>query len=62
VIAGAPIAQRAALLAVRAARQLPLEQGLDYERELYERCLASEDRDEALRALAEKRKPTFQGK
>lgn len=62
VIEGAPIAQRAALLAVRAARTLPLEQGLDYERTLYERCLESSDRDEALRALAEKRKPSFTGK
>ncbi len=62
VIEGAPIAQRAALLAVRAARALPLEQGLDYERELYQICLESEDRDEALRALAEKRKPHFLGK
>ncbi len=59
---GAPIAQRAALLAVRAARTLPLEQGLDYERELYERCLTSADRDEALLAIAEKRKPRFTGK
>jgi len=62
VAEGAPIAQRAALLAVRAAGTLPLEQGLDYERELYERCLESEDRDEALRAIAEKRKPKFVGK
>jgi methylglutaconyl-CoA hydratase len=62
VAEGAPIAQRAALLAVRAARTLPLEEGLNYERELYERCLESEDRDEALRAIAEKRKPNFVGK
>lgn len=62
VAAGAPIAQRCALLAVRAAQRSSLEQGLDYERELYERCLESADRDEALRALAEKRKPLFQGK
>ena len=62
VAEGAPIAQRAALLAVRGARYRPLEQGLDLERELYERCLESADRDEALRALAEKRKPQFTGK
>ncbi|MET0792446.1 MAG: enoyl-CoA hydratase-related protein [Polyangiaceae bacterium] len=62
VAEGAPIAQRAALLAVRAARALPLEQGLDYERELYEICLESADRDEALLAIAEKRKPHFAGK
>jgi methylglutaconyl-CoA hydratase len=62
VTEGAPIAQRAALLAVRGAGRLSLEQGLDLERELYERCLDSTDRDEALRALAEKRKPQFTGK
>jgi len=62
VAQGAPIAQRAALAAVRAARRLPLEQGLDFERAAYERCLESADREEALRALAEKRKPRFQGK
>ena len=59
---GAPIAQRAALSAVRAARRLPLEQGLDFERAAYDRCLDSADRDEALLALSEKRKPRFQGK
>jgi methylglutaconyl-CoA hydratase len=62
VAEGAPIAQRAALLAVRAAGRLGIEQGLDRERELYELCLESADRDEALRAVAEKRKPQFQGK
>ena len=59
---GAPIAQRAALAAVRAAQRLPLAEGLDFEREAYERCLNSADRDEALLALSEKRKPRFQGK
>jgi methylglutaconyl-CoA hydratase len=62
VAEGAPIAQRAGLLAVRGASRLSFEQGLDLERELYERCLDSADRDEALRALAEKRKPQFSGK
>ncbi len=58
----APIAQRAALHAVRAAARLPLEQGLAFEREQYEHCLRSTDRDEALLAFQEKRKPQFQGK
>jgi len=62
VAEGAPIAQRAALSAVRAARRLPLEDGLDFERAAYERCLDSADREEALLALSEKRKPRFQGK
>jgi enoyl-CoA hydratase len=62
VAEGAPIAQRAALSAVRAAQRLPLEQGLDFERAAYERCLESADREEALLALSEKRKPRFQGK
>lgn len=62
VAEGAPIAQRAALLAVRAARRSSLEEGLDFERQQYELCLASEDREEALRAVAEKRKPRFSGK
>jgi methylglutaconyl-CoA hydratase len=62
VAEGAPIAQRAALSAVRAAQRLALPQGLDFERTAYERCLDSADRDEALLALAEKRKPRFQGK
>jgi len=62
VAEGAPLAQRAALSAVRAARRLPLEEGLDFERAAYERCLDSADREEALLALSEKRKPRFQGK
>ncbi len=62
VAEGAPIAQRAALSAVRAAQRLPLEQGLDFERAAYERCLDSADRDEALLALSEQRKPRFQGR
>lgn len=59
---GAPIAQRAALAAIDAALQLDLPAGLARERELYEGCLASEDRREALSAFAEKRKPTFRGR
>ncbi|HMJ15221.1 MAG TPA: enoyl-CoA hydratase-related protein [Polyangiaceae bacterium] len=59
---GAPIAQRAALRAVRAALEMPLDAGLEHERALYEQCLQSEDREEALRAFAEKRPPRFTGR
>ena len=62
IASGAPIAQRAALSAVRAALTVPLEQGLALELEAYEKCLVSEDRKEALLAFAEKRKPVFKGK
>jgi enoyl-CoA hydratase/carnithine racemase len=62
VTEGAPIAQRAALSALRAAREVPLAEGLDLERRLYEACLASDDRREALTAFAEKRKPVFRGR
>ncbi len=59
---GAPIAQRAALRAVRATSSLTLEQGLAFELEQYELCLHSADREEALAAFAEKRKPKFSGR
>ena len=62
LLAGAPLAMRAALSAVRAASSLALDAGLDAERRAYEACLTSEDRREALRAFAEKRAPTFQGR
>ncbi|HTQ02283.1 MAG TPA: enoyl-CoA hydratase-related protein [Polyangiaceae bacterium] len=62
VLDGSPIAMRAALTAVRAATRLSLDAGLDAERQAYEACLASEDRREALRAFAEKRKPAFRGR
>jgi enoyl-CoA hydratase/carnithine racemase len=62
ILNGAPIAQRAALAAIDIASDVSLERGLELERGYYERCLESEDRTEALRALAEKRKPEFKGK
>jgi enoyl-CoA hydratase/carnithine racemase len=59
---GAPIAHRAALKAIDAASELSLVEGLARELELYETCLDSEDRTEALKAFAEKRKPVFKGR
>jgi methylglutaconyl-CoA hydratase len=58
---GAPIAQAAALEAIDASFDASLEQGLILETHAYEKTLASDDRLEALKAFAEKRKPVFRG-
>ncbi|KAG6220879.1 hypothetical protein E4U34_002540 [Claviceps purpurea] len=52
---GGPVAIRAGLQAVGWGR-------LDKEAEMYERVVATEDRDEALNAFREKRKPVFKGR
>ncbi|MBK8942128.1 MAG: enoyl-CoA hydratase/isomerase family protein [Polyangiaceae bacterium] len=62
IASGAPIAQAAALAAIEQALDLPLEHGLALERVHYDETLRSEDRKEALRAFAEKRRPAFQGR
>jgi enoyl-CoA hydratase/carnithine racemase len=59
---GAPIAQAAALAAVDRAFDVPLDVGLELEKNSYGKVLVSEDRREALAAFAEKRTPRFQGK
>jgi enoyl-CoA hydratase/carnithine racemase len=61
IASGAPIAQRAALAAIEAAGEVSLERGLELERVHYDETLRSDDRLEALRAFAEKRRPTFRG-
>lgn len=62
IVEGAPIALHAALRAVDASGELDLDAGLSREAELYESCLTSEDRKEALAAFAEKRAPIFKGR
>jgi enoyl-CoA hydratase/carnithine racemase len=59
---GAPVAQRAALEAVDRSFDVPLEVGLALENSSYEKTLMTEDRHEALAAIAEKRKPEFRGR
>lgn len=41
---------------------MPLQRGLDMERELYDPLLRTEDRQEGLRAFKEKRRPKFVGR
>ena len=62
IASGAPIAQSAALRAIRASFDLPLDRGLELESVYYDETLRSADRLEALAAFAEKRKPVFRGK
>jgi enoyl-CoA hydratase/carnithine racemase len=59
---GAPIAQAAALRAVRASFEVSLEHGLAVELACYDETLRSADRLEALAAFAAKRKPIFRGR
>jgi methylglutaconyl-CoA hydratase len=58
---GGPLAMGAAKRAIDGGLDLPLEQGLNLERECYETVLHTEDRREGLRAFAEKRKPIYKG-
>jgi len=61
VARNAPVSLRQAKRAVDEGLGLPLEQALDLEHQLYQACLGTRDRVEALQAFAEKRKPIFTG-
>jgi enoyl-CoA hydratase/carnithine racemase len=58
----APISLQQAKSAIERAHALPLEQGLELERQFYDVTLFSEDRDEGLAAFAEGRPPRYQGR
>jgi enoyl-CoA hydratase len=57
----APLAIRAALESVVRGLEMPLEQGLELETNLFAKLFASNDMREGTRAFLEKRKPVFNG-
>ena len=57
----APISLRQAKRALDGGFDLPLEEALALENRLYQPCLPTRDRQEALRAFAETRPPVFTG-
>jgi enoyl-CoA hydratase/carnithine racemase len=57
----APVSLRQAKRAIDRGLDLPLDEALDLENRLYQACLGTKDRTEALRAFAEKRPPRFTG-
>jgi enoyl-CoA hydratase/carnithine racemase len=61
VARNAPISIRQAKRAVDGALHLGVEEALAFENRMYQACLGTKDRVEALRAFAEKRKPLFTG-
>lgn len=57
-----PVALRLAKDAIRAAFELPLSEGLVYEKERFLDAFASEDGREGVSAFVEKREPIFRGR
>lgn len=57
-----PVSLRLAKDAIRAAFEMPLEEGLTYEKERFLDAFASEDGREGVKAFVEKRKPDFKGR
>jgi enoyl-CoA hydratase/carnithine racemase len=58
----APVSVAMAKQAIDRGIDVVLEEGLRIERQCYDVTLTTEDRNEGLRAFAEKRAPRFQGK
>lgn len=56
-----PLAVQVIKKAAHKASDLPLQEGMDYERNGFYLLLASEDRQEGMQAFLEKRKPRFTG-
>ena len=58
----APLSVKLAKSAIERGLDVPLEEGLNIERECYDVTLFSDDRDEGLAAFAEGRPPRYQGR
>jgi len=61
VARNAPVSLRQAKRAIDGGLHLPLDEALALEHRMYQDCLGTKDRQEALRAFAEKRPPRFEG-
>jgi enoyl-CoA hydratase len=62
IVKNGPIALRQAKRAINLGVELDLNTALALEAECYNACLATEDRDEGLRAFNEKRKPVYKNR
>ena len=56
------VAVRLAKAAVKASARLPMDQGLRYEQSLFTLAVATEDKEEGVRAFLEKRAPRWNDK
>jgi len=61
VARNAPVSLRQAKRAIEGGLHLSLDEALAYETQMYQDCLGTKDRREALQAFAEKRRPIFTG-
>jgi enoyl-CoA hydratase len=61
VARNAPVSLRQAKRAIDGGFHLPLAEALEFENRMYQDCLGTKDRLEALKAFAEKRRPSFTG-
>jgi enoyl-CoA hydratase len=57
-----PLTLKVAKQAVRASEQLPIADGIRYERDLFCLCFSSEDKQEGVDAFLGKRQPTWSGR
>ena len=57
-----PVALRLAKEAIKAASNMGIKAGLEYETALFALLFSTEDKAEGVKAFVEKRKPEFKGK